>query len=304
MDCLVVGGSGLLGSNVVHLAADRGLSVGATFRSCPELVPTSATKRVRFDLRNADQFGSLLEQTVPDLVVNCAAMTDVDGCEHNPDHARLVNGEIPGALAGACASRDIHFVHVSTDYIFDGRLRRSYREDDVANPLQVYGQSKHLSERTVCRAHPIPLIVRLSFVYGVHATTDVLTGFPAWVRDRLDSEDNAPLFTDQWTTPTRAGYAAETILNLYDAGATGTFHVASSECCSPYEFGTKIVDFVPDASGDQLVQSSQSDVERAARRPTHTCLATEKIESELGHRVPRIETDLNTIADAFASQDR
>lgn len=296
MDCLVIGGTGLLGSNVVRRAAERGATVSATHRPESDALPDVTAETHTLDLHDPERVEALLDRISPDFVVNCAAMTDVDACEDEMDRANAVNGDAPGVLAGVCAARDIDFVHVSTDYVFDGRLRRPYREGDVPNPLQIYGESKLAGERAVRAAHPSPLLVRLSFVYGIHRGTDQLSGFPAWVCDRLATGSDVPLFTDRWITPTRAGRAADVILDLAAENATGTFHVSASDCHTPYSFGEQIVAQLPDASDDRLRASCSDEVDTAAPRPTYSCLETAKVERALGREEPDVATSVQSIA--------
>ena len=169
---------------------------------------------VEGDLAEKSVVDELLTVHEPDVVVNCAAMTDVDGCERDPEGAQLLNGDAPGGLAAHCAAHNVEFVHISTDYVFDGTARDPYAEEATPNPVQAYGKSKLDGERAVRSESEHALIARLSFVWGIHRSTGNLTGFPAWVRDQLRSDEAVPLFTDQWVTPKRAGQAADTLLDL------------------------------------------------------------------------------------------
>ena len=295
MRLLVVGANGLLGSNVVHAGQQRGWSVCGTYHSTR---PGFDIPLTQFDLQRYGSFADVLTEHDPDVVVNCAAMTDVDGCETEPERARVLNGDAPGELAAACTANDVEFVHVSTDYVFDGTERHSYTESAETNPRQVYGESKLAGEQAVTEETTDALVARLSFVWGIHRSTGDLTGFPAWVRGRLRSGDTVPLFTDQWVTPTRAGQAAETLLDLIEQDATGLFHVACSSCVSPYEFGEVIAEYV-DAGEDLLSKGSMEDVERDATRPTCSCLDVERVEATLGRSQPTIREDVEAVRDAF-----
>ncbi|MFC7194875.1 SDR family oxidoreductase [Halosimplex aquaticum] len=276
------------------------MEVHGTVRSPPDRAPVALS---RLDIRDADRAAALLDERAPDLVVNCAAMTDVDGCERDPDRARAVNGEAPGALAAACADRGIPFVHVSTDYVFDGRDGSPYDESADPNPLQAYGESKLAGERAVADAGGDSLVVRLSFVYGTHGFTGELTGFPAWVRGKLAAGESVPLFTDQHVTPSRAGQAAATVLDLADAGEWGTVHVASRSCLTPYEFGRLLADRL-DADPTLVEEGSMDDIEREATRPRDTCLDVSRVERALGCPQPTADEDLAAIDDALALDER
>ena len=295
MRLLVVGANGLLGTNVVRAGQRRGWNTRGTYHSTR---PPFDIPLTQFDLREYDSFDDILTEHDPDVVVNCAAMTDVDGCETNPEQANVLNGDASGGLAAHCDTNGVEFVHVSTDYVFNGTKREPYSESADTNPVQVYGESKLAGEQAVTEETTEPLIARLSFVWGIHQGSEDLTGFPAWVRDRLLSGEDVPLFADQWVTPTRAGQAAETLLDLIEQDAIGLFHIACSSCVTPYEFGEVIADYV--GSNEELLsEGSMDDVKRDATRPTYSCLNVGKVESELGRPQPTLREDVETVWDAL-----
>ena len=295
MQLLVVGANGLLGSNVVRAGQQRGWNVCGTYHStCPVFdIPLT-----QFDLREYNSFDDVLTEYDPDVVVNCAAMTDVDGCETNPEQANILNGDAPGGLAAHCDANNVEFVHISTDYVFDGTERDLYSESADTNPEQVYGKSKLAGEQAVTEETTDALVARLSFVWGIHRSSNDLTGFPAWVRNQLQSGQDVPLFTDQWVSPTRAGQAAETLLKLIEQDVTGLYHIACSSCVTPYEFGEEIADHVG-SSKELLREGSMDDIERDATRPTYSCLDVEKVESELSRPQPTLREDIEALRDAL-----
>jgi dTDP-4-dehydrorhamnose reductase len=292
---LVVGAGGLVGSNLLAIADGRGWDVLGTYHTDPPAVDVPVH---RLDVTDADEVQGRVRAADPDCVVNAAAMTDVDECERRPERAADVNARAPGDIAAACSEVSAGLAHLSTDYVFDGRRTDPYREHDDPDPLQRYGETKRAGERRVRDATAGAVIVRLSFVYGTHGITGNLTGFPAWVRNRLASGEETPLFTDQRVTPTRAEQAAKTVLDLVAADATGRFHVASRSCVTPYRFGRAIADR---ANGDEslLRAGSTDEVERAAARPANSCLDVRHVEERLGRNQPTIEADLDAIADAI-----
>ena len=295
MDVLVVGANGLLGSNVVAEALDRNFPVTAAYHSTPPAIDVEA---YQLDIADQQAVDRVLETTSPDVVVNCAAMTDVNACTEHPEKAKELNGFAPGRFAQSTDERDIEFVHVSTDYIFDGDEEERYTETDEPNPIQAYGRSKLLGECRVEESHSGPIIPRLSFVYGLRGDTDRLEGFPAWVRGRLDAGEEVPLFTDQRITPTRAGHAAEVILDLVEEEANGLYHVASQSCVSPFEFGDALAEHIG-GNRDLLTRGSLADVDRAAERPVNTCLCSETLEATLGRPQPTLEEDIAAIHGAL-----
>lgn len=296
MHLLVVGTNGLLGSNVVSAGHRRNWDVSGTYHSTR---PDFDVSLEQFDLQDHDRFDGILDAHEPDVVVNCAAMTDVDACETDPERAHVLNAEAPGTLAAACEGRGIDFVHISTDYVFDGSRSDPYEESAETNPIQEYGASKAAGERAVRNESDDTLLARLSFVWGVHRSTGDLTGFPAWVRDQLASNETVPLFTDQRVTPTRAGQAAETLLELIERDAIGLYHLACRSCVSPYEFGALLAEY-SDSRPKLLAEGSMEDVDREAARPSYTCLDVEKLETTLERSQPTLREEL----ESDAVQDR
>jgi dTDP-4-dehydrorhamnose reductase len=295
METLVIGANGLIGSVVVDSLRRQRSDVVGTYHSEP---PEFDVPLVQLDVADTETAAGLVDDHDVDTVINCAAFTDVDGCEGDPELAEEVNGSAPGRLAGLCADRDISFVHFSTDYVFDGRSNESYSEDAPTNPVQAYGASKLSGERAVLAADPDALVLRLSFVYGARGDTGELVGFPQWVAETLRAGEEAPLFTDQHLTPSRAGNVAETTHSLSESGSSGVFHVASRSCVTPYEFGGEICELV---GGDEtlLAQSSMADLDRAAERPRNSCLNVSKVEDTLGRPQPTLAEDLDALDAAF-----
>ena len=292
MELLVIGADGLLGSNVAATAREG--TVGTYHTERPSLdVPLE-----QFDVRETDRFRELLAEYEPDAVVNCAAMTDVDGCETDPTEAAGVNAGAPGEIATVCTETGTRFVHVSTDYVFDGTAERPYTESAETGPRQVYGETKLAGEQAVLSAAPDALVPRLSFVYGVHRSTGDLTGFPAWVRDRLEAGEPTPLFTDQHVTPSRAGTVAEMVHDLLAMGASGLVHLACRSCVTPYAFGEAVRRRlgVPDTL---LEEGSLTDVDRPATRPAYTCLDVSRAEDLLGEQAPTLDADLSAVSESL-----
>lgn len=290
MDVVVLGASGLLGSNVVATAIDRVDDVVGTYRSTE---PDVAAPCYHCDLTEVGNGSDLLDDHEPDVVVNCAALTDVDDCERTPAAAQQVNADGPRRIAELCHQRGISFVHVSTDYVFDGKSHTPYAETHDPNPIQAYGRTKLEGERSVLDVAPSSLVVRLSFVYGTHRSTGDLTGFPAWVVSELQAGNDVPLFTDQYVTPSRAGQAATTLLDLVSAGERGLFHVASRSCVTPYQFGLEIASRM--TTQGRLLKGSKDDIDRVAPRPEHTCLDSTKVERTLGRPQPTLQEDLDEL---------
>lgn len=287
MRTLVLGASGLVGSNVFAAATEP---VGTYHTTEPEL---DGDLR-HLDITDADAVESTIVATEPSAVVNCAAMADVDECERRAAAARAVNATAVETLGQATAEAGADFVHISTDYVFDGRAEEPYTESAAPNPIQTYGETKLAGEQAAFETHPSPIVVRPSFVYGIRPATGDLDGFPRWVAGQLRDSGQVPLFTDQRVTPTRAGQLAETILALIRTDASGLYHVAARDCVTPYEFGQKVAAALG-ADESRLTEGSRADVDRAAARPRDTCLDVTAVEETLGRPQPSVAADIDTV---------
>jgi dTDP-4-dehydrorhamnose reductase len=288
MRVLVVGAGGLLGGNVTSVALDRNETVVTAYHSedpgfdCPSH---------QIDVTSSTGVYDLVEEIDPDAIVNCAAMTDVDGCETDPEQAYAVNADGAEHVARAANRADATLVHTSTDYVFSGEETAPYSETAEPDPKQVYGKSKLAGECRVRETHPDPLIARLSFVYGRSLPDGSVSGFPAWVLEKARKGDEIPLFTDQRVSPSYAKATAKTLLDLLEADQEGTFNVASRSCVTPYEFGEQIVKEVGFADAT-LTESSMKDIDRDAERPQYTCLDTTAVEEALDRPQSTLEEDL------------
>lgn len=290
MVVLVLGSGGLLGSVIVRKCLDETLDVVGTYHSEP---PDFDISLEQLDVRNGERFRKLVQKHQPSVVINCAALTDVDECERSPEKANTINGEAPESLSQICSRTETTFVQISTDYVFSGDHRSPYNESEAIDPRQVYGESKLKGERNALESNDKTIVLRLSFLYGRRGDTSDLTGFPAWVSNQI-STGKVPLVGDQQVTPTRAGNAAEVVLESIRKGSRGIYHVACRTCTTPYDFG-KIICNQMNARDVQLQRVEQSSLDRRATRPEYTCLDVNKVERELDRPQPTLEEDIKVL---------
>ena len=177
----------------------------------------------------------------PDIVVNAAAMTHVDRCESEPDAAWRANALAPGLLAEACRDVGAFFVHVSTDYVFDGTAQRPYREDDPPAPRSVYGRTKLEGEQRAQAACPNTLILRTAWVFGP-GQNFVRTILGAAARALRGEGPALRVVDDQRGSPTWAGHLASGAISLVEAGALGPYHLANSGSATWWELARAAVD--------------------------------------------------------------
>jgi len=214
-----------------------------------------------------------------DVLVNCAAYTDVDGAENDAETANAVNDEGAGRLAKWCADTVTRLVHISTDYVFDGESTEPYTEDAEANPLGVYGASKLYGEVAVLEACPAALIVRTQALFGPRGKS-----FPAAIISRLDDGKDLEVVNDQTVCPTCTGHLADAVLALIATDAKRLVHVSSSGKCTWYEFACEIARRIrPDA---KITPVSSDRFPRPAHRPAHSVLSKARYESLTGRKMP------------------
>lgn len=275
---LVTGASGLLGLNfALRYHADHQVS-GVVHRNPLNNPPF---QQIVADLSDAETLQAVLDQSEPEVVLHCAALANVDECEHDPQRAFQVNVALPAGLARAAARHGFRLVHLSTDAVFDGQ-RGNYSEEDTPNPLSVYARSKWLAEQRVLEACPQALVARVNF-YGWSLSGQRSLGEFFY----YNLKEGRPVkgFTDVYFCPLEATQLADLLLRLVEKGAAGLYHVVSSECQSKYAFGVSIARrFGLDERLIEPVSVAESGL--VARRSPDLRLRTDKLAAVLGEPPP------------------
>ena len=239
--------------------------------TAPVSAQITAFDRAGLDIGDSDAVDAAVAQIRPDLIINAAAYTAVDRAESEADLAWQINGKAPGLLAAAASRSGAHFIHISTDFVFDGAAGTPYRPDSSTDPLGTYGASKLAGEQAALAANPASLIVRTAWVYGTHGNNFVRTML------RLMAErDEVKVVADQVGTPTFATGLAKALWALHAAGAQGIHHWTDSGAASWYDFALAIQE---EALGLGLLTRSvpvipiaTSDYPTPARRPSYSIL--------------------------------
>lgn len=222
MRIVITGATGQVGRALQKVLAGQGLNV---------------LKTPRFDVADP-AIVQQLSNLSPELVIHCAAMTNVDGCARDPDAAFKVNAFGTQNVAHACLRCNAEMVYISTNEVFDGRADRPYREDDRTNPINPYGSSKRTGEQMAARYLKTGLyIVRIAWVFspGGH-------NFPGKIMAAADAAGK-PLrvVTDEVANPTYAPDLAKAIAQLIETRAYGIYHLTNAGYCSRYDFATEIL---------------------------------------------------------------
>jgi len=227
---LIAGSSGMLGTALQGVLAKRGESVSAPLEREFDITDPVVVRR------QVSEFARGLSGDERGVLINAAAYTNVEGAEENDDVAHLVNAHGPALLARNALEHDLVFVHVSTDFVFDGRKVGAYTEADETNPLSVYGLSKLAGEVAVAQEYPEAIIARTAWVYGPAGAN-----FPLKIVAAARTRPMLTVVTDEVGSPTYTPDMAEGLLGLVEAGAAGLFHLAGSGSCSRFELAVEVL---------------------------------------------------------------
>jgi len=231
----------------------------------------------QLDLANQNQTRDNLSPLEFDVLVNCAAMTNVDLCEQEIEQAFAINAEGPQLLARICRDKNAKMIHFSTDYVFDGEKREPYVETDAAKPISVYGESKRTGEKLVLQTQDRHLVLRVSWVFG----PDRPSFIDAMIK-RAREEEHIDAVADKFSTPTYTHDIAEMVSRFFDVDVPGgILHFANNGECSWQEYAQHALDCCR-ASGISLKTKTVGPAKIAdmknwiARRPVYSVLSTAK----------------------------
>ena len=221
------------------------------------------------DITDKDKTMEIIKENNPDIVINSAAYTDVDGCETNQDLAYAVNGQGVKNLALACRQIDCPLVHVSTDYVFDGTARDPIPEDGEIGPISVYGKSKLMGEQAIQEILDKYFIVRTAWLYGINGKN-----FPKTMLELAENHPEITVVYDEVGTPTYTPDLAYGISELIETDFYGIYHLTNSGSCSWCEFARYIFEI---AGRDvNVVPVTASEFSRPAPRPSYSVLMNKK----------------------------
>jgi len=268
---LVTGGRGMLASALRRRFA----------RPDGPTAPIIWTDVGELDITNEWTVRQFVNLHRPSLILNCAGMTDVDGCEAKRDLAFAINARGVGHLARAANEVGAILVHISTDFIFSGAGRgpgHPYREDDATEPQCVYAESK-LAGEVEARQAENHIIARTSWLYGADGKN-----FVKAIADRAAAGATLKVVGDQIGCPTYTCDLAEALWRLISRQARGTFHTCGSEVCSWFQFAQAIVDL--HHPGTTVLEISSAELDRPAHRPAYSAMDCTKLFEATGYRLP------------------
>jgi dTDP-4-dehydrorhamnose reductase len=257
------------------LIIGSGGRLGATLaREYSREFDVTAANHKQLDVTNLKQVSQLLAKVEFDLLVNCAALTNVDYCETHREEAFQINAEAPRLLARLAHDKSARIVHFSTDYVFDGTQSKPYTEENEARPISVYGESKLAGEHYVMEESNRSLVVRISWVFGPDRPS-----FIDQVIQRARQSTEVAAVADKFSTPTYTLDVAQWLRLAWEK--TGYLHLANDGACSWREYAQHALDCCKAAGiplqGEQVQPLKLRDMTNfIARRPVYSVLSTEK----------------------------
>lgn len=281
MRILITGSNGLLGQKLVHLIKDSGHDLIATARGENRINDRTGYTYKSLDITNEKEVNTVISETQPDCVINTAAMTNVDQCETEKETCDALNVDAVQYLANACNTNNAHFIHVSTDFIFDGEAG-PYTEEAKANPLSYYGESKLKAEEIVKATSNSWAMLRTVLVFGVTegmARSNIIL----WVKESLEQGKELSLVNDQWRTPTLAEDLAQGCFLAATKNAKGIYNISGEELLNPYQMAIMTADYFK-LDQSLITETDGSKFKQVAKRPAKTGFIIDKAKKELGYK--------------------
>ncbi len=285
MRILVTGVSGLLGVNFMQEMMLRHEIIGVD-RGKLAAPPIWVLKQ---DLLDPSAVDSILDNTKPDWVVNCAALADLDLCEEDPALAKLLNTDLPRRLSRACKARNISFAHISTDAVFDGQKDGYYTEEDQPNPTGVYAKTKLAGEWAVLTENQKAIVARVNF-YGW--SLGGRRSLAEFFYNNLTNSKSMSGFTDVIFCPMLVNDTARTLVKMLTHGLSGLYHLVGPQAMSKYQFGVEIARRFH-LRESEITPKSVNFAGLIAKRSNNLWLSANKLSTALGEDLPMFSTGLN-----------
>lgn len=280
---LITGANGLLGQELVSVMSGRAeYDVLATARDPLPLFTGGSCGYAPLDITDVEQMGRIFQDFTPDVVVNCAAMTQVDACETDREACWRVNADAVGAISRHCSANGSRLIQVSTDFVFDGQSG-PYAEADRMGPVNFYGKSKQAGENEA-RGAGIDewAIARTVLVYGTGENLS-RSNFVLWIINELSNGRAVRVVNDQWRTPTYAPDLADGIERIVRYNKSGIYHLSGREFMTVYDFA-RVVAETYDLDASLIHPTDSTSFTQPATRPLRTGFINLKAETEIGYR--------------------
>jgi dTDP-4-dehydrorhamnose reductase len=281
MKVLITGANGLLGQKLVYALKDRaGFEVIATGKGANRINNQNGYIYKVLDITDRNAVLKVIEESAPDCIINTAAMTNVDACEQHKTGCKKLNVDAVAYLLEASEKNNIHLIHLSTDFVFDGE-DGPYAEDAEPSPQSYYAWSK-LESENILKAGKTPwTIIRTIIIYGV-ADDEQRSNVVLWTKSSLEQGKKINVITDQFRSPTLAEDLAEACISAAIRKATGIFHISGKELMSIIDIVYKVADYF-NLDKSYINPVSTNELNQAAKRPRLTGFILNKAIRELDY---------------------
>lgn len=281
---LIIGANGFTGRQTLNdLSSQNPYNVtGCSLH--PDILadPASNYRFMTTDLRDQEAVKRLFEEVRPDVVINHSALSVPDYCELHPEEAYLTNVTAVEQLSRLCEEYRSRFIHLSTDFVFDGKSEQLYTEDDIPAPVNYYGFTKWKGEEKVAEICSSYAVVRVAIVYG-QALPGQHGNIVQLVVNRLQAGQEIRVVSDQWRTPTYVGDVSEGIQRFIESTANGIFHICGSECLTIADVAYQIADTM-NLDRSLICPVTTEEMNEATPRPRFSGLSLAKAQRELGYQ--------------------
>lgn len=278
---LITGSNGLLGQKLVYALKQReDVDVLAAARGENRLIVQNGYQFISLDISNQQEAEEFLAKHQPHVVMHCAAMTNVDICESKREECWKINVDAVQYLCAASEKNNSHFIHVSTDFIFDGK-NGPYREEALANPLSYYGESKLAAEKIVEKYDGDWAILRTVLVYGLVDNMS-RSNIVLWAKGELEKGKTINVVNDQFRTPTLAEDLAQGCILAMDKKAQGVYNISGKDYMSIIELVQKVADYYH-LDKSLIKPISSESLKQQAKRPPVTGFILDKAIKDLGY---------------------
>jgi dTDP-4-dehydrorhamnose reductase len=293
MRILVTGANGLLGQKLVGLLQkDNSIHLIATAKS--KLIPNPGKGEYQsLDVTNSTEVDKVISSAKPDVVINTAAMTQVDECELNHETCWKANVFSVQNLVKACVKQGTHLIQLSTDFIFDG-TQGPLDENAIPNPISYYGSSKLAAEKLVMESSVSWCIIRTVLVYGVAEGLN-RANIISWVKKSLEENKTIRVVTDQWRTPTLAEDLAMGCYLAAKRKANGIYNISGKDFLNPYQMAVRTAEFF-NLDKTLIVKADASNFSQPARRPPRTGFIIDKATRDFGYQPHSFDEGLAIVA--------
>jgi len=287
---LTTGSNGLLGQKLTEkVLAERRVKLVATSKGENRYPIKEGYEYAEMDILSTVEVRKVIEKYRPDAIIHTAAMTNVDTCEANKELCNQLNVDAVQTLLSICEEKNIHLVHLSTDFVFDG-ADGPYKEEDAVNPVSYYGESKVLAEEVLNNSKANWAILRTILVYGI--TNDMSrSNIVLWAKAALEKASAINVVNDQWRMPTLAEDLAEACLLAVEKNAQGIYHVSGKDYMSIAGLVRKVADYWA-LDQSYIKEISSVSLNQTAKRPVRTGFILDKTIKELGYNPHSFEEGL------------